>query len=244
MQGYALISGATSGIGEELCITLSRNTKLIVCGRSNSKLEALMKKLAFPDIHYKFCANLALERHNVYEKLNELISENCIPVESFIHCAGMTRIMPMKNFSPDFIDEIYNVNLFSAIEMLRVLLKKNNKINLKNVIFISSLWSVRADIGNSIYASVKGAINSLVITLAKELAPSIRVNSVVPGAVITPMTREKLDKDEYRKNLEGDYPLGLGKPSDVISLIEFLLSEKSSWITGQNIIIDGGRSLR
>lgn len=244
MAGYALITGATSGIGEELCLSLSRSTKLVICGRNNSKLESLKERCAFPDTHHIFCADLAQDKLKVYDRLSEFLSVKNIPVESYIHCAGMTRIMPIRNFSPDFVDEIFNVNLFSAIELLRVLLKKNNRNNLKNVIFISGLWSIRADVGNSIYASVKGAVNSLVITLAKELAPSVRVNSVVPGAVITPMTSEKLNNDEFRKNLENDYPLGLGKPSDVISLIEFLLSDKSSWITGQNIIIDGGRSLK
>jgi NAD(P)-dependent dehydrogenase (short-subunit alcohol dehydrogenase family) len=244
MAGYALITGATSGIGEELCLTLSCTTKLILCGRSDSKLGLLKERCTYPEIHYTFCADLASERQSVYEKLSDFILTNNIPVESFIHCAGMTRIMPVRNFSPDFVDEIYNVNLFSAIELLRALLKRCNRSNLKNVIFISGLWSIRADVGNSIYASAKGAINSLVLTLAKELAPSVRVNSVVPGAVITRMTREKLNNDEYKKNLENDYPLGLGKPSDITSLIEFLLSDKASWITGQNIVIDGGRSLK
>ena len=159
-----------------------------------------------------------------------------------IYSAGITKILPIKNISVMNIDEIFTVNLFSAIEILKTLLKKDNKKSLKNVIFISSLWSIRGEVGNSIYAASKGALNALTFSLAKELAPTIRVNSILPGAVKTPMTEMLLDSEIGQRQLR-DYPLGFGECSDITDYVEFLLSEKARWITGQLIKIDGGRSV-
>lgn len=107
---------------------------------------------------------------------------------------------------------------------------------------ISSLWSIRGESGNSVYAASKGAINSLVYSLAKELAPKVNVNAILPGAVRTSMTEKLLDSEVGLKQLK-DYPLGFGTPADVVNVVKFLLSDESAWITGQTINVDGGRTV-
>ena len=119
--------------------------------------------------------------------------------------------------------------------------KKYNINSLKNIILISALVSQRGNIGNSIYASSKGAINSLVYTLARELAP-IRINALLPGAIMTSMT-SNLNQD-YLNEMERETPLGFGTVEDVVNYVEFLLSDKSKWVTGQTLFIDGGRSTK
>lgn len=193
-------------------------------------------------LHKFICCDLNKEKQDIFLLLNEFLQKEGIEVDSFIHSAGVTRILPIRNFSIDIVDEIFNVNFFSAVEILRVLLKKNNHGSLKNVIMISSLWSIRGESGNSVYAASKGAINSLVYSLAKELAPKVNVNAILPGAVRTSMTEKLLDSEVGLKQLK-DYPLGFGTPADVVNVVKFLLSDESAWITGQTINVDGGRTV-
>jgi NAD(P)-dependent dehydrogenase (short-subunit alcohol dehydrogenase family) len=244
MSDFTFITGASSGIGAGLAISLSKDKRLVLCGRNKDKLGSIRERCNNAGDHHVLCFDLVKDKNILFSKTNVFLLQNKIKVDSFIHCAGLTTILPLRNFTPDYVNEVFDTNLFSALEILRALLKKENQGALKNIIFLSGLWSIRGDIGNSIYAASKGAINSLVISLARELAPRVRVNSVVPGAILTPMTEKKFEDASFRKMIEQDYPLGLGKIDDVVNFIEFLLGEKASWITGQNLVIDGGRSTK
>jgi len=244
MSNYIFLTGATSGIGEGIIHHLSKKHRFILCDRNHEHLVSVKEKCLNSESHKVLCLDLVSDKNQLFNQTNQFLMTNNICVDSFIHCAGVTRILPLRNFTADYVSEIFDVNILSSLEILRALLKKENKGSLKNIIYISALWSKRGDIGNSIYAASKGAINSLVITLAQELAPKVRVNSVVPGAINTPMTEKLLSDESFRKSIEKDYPLGLGTVDDIVYLIEFLLSEKTRWITGQNYIIDGGRSTK
>lgn len=242
MGKYTLITGATSGIGEALAIELSKSRNLLLIGRNQQKIDAVLQMCSSEKSHKFICCDLNKEKQDIFLLLNEFLQKEGIEVDSFIHSAGVTRILPIRNFSIDIVDEIFNVNFFSAVEILRVLLKKNNHGSLKNVVMISSLWSIRGESGNSVYAASKGAINSLVYSLAKELAPKVNVNAILPGAVRTSMTEKLLDSEVGLKQLK-DYPLGFGTPADVVNVVKFLLSDESAWITGQTINVDGGRTV-
>lgn len=242
MEKYTLITGATSGIGEALAIELSKSSNLLLIGRNQDKINNVLQKCSLRKSHKFICCDLNKEKQSVFLILNEFLQKESVEVESFVHCAGITKILPFRNFSITNTDEIFNVNLFSAIEILRALLKKNNHGSLKNVVVVSSLWSIRGEAGNSIYAASKGALNALIFSLAKELAPKVRINAVLPGAVKTQMTEKLLNSENGLKQLD-NYPLGFGAPSDIVNLIKFLLSNESAWITGQAINIDGGRSI-
>ena len=103
--------------------------------------------------------------------------------------------------------------------------------------------SERGEAGNSVYAASKGAINSLVYSLARELAPQIRINALLPGAIEAPMSKVKLSEEFIVETLK-DTPLGWVSQQDVIDYVEFLLSNKARRITGQALYIDGGRSTK
>lgn len=242
-NNYTLITGATSGIGQTLAQRLSSTCNVLLLGRNEHKLDDTMALLDKSHHHLSIVCDLNSERSTACSKLTEFLLENDIQVNHFVHCAGITRIMPLKSFLPKYVDEIFNVNIFSAIELLRSLLRKANKQALTNVVFISALWSQRGEAANSIYAASKGAINSLVYSLAKELAPRARVNAVLPGGIDTPMSHEVMISEAGQKQLP-DYPLGYGTVEDIVDAIEFLLSNKSKWITGTTMNVDGGRCVK
>lgn len=241
MATYTLITGASSGMGALCAKRLSHERNLILASENLEMLQVTKGQCANPEKHLLWHCNFLTARDKIFESLSALLKENDAFVEDYIHFAGLTQILPVKNFTIPFVDKIFNVNFFSIIEILRVLLKKANARQMKSILLTSALFSKRGDIGNSIYAASKGAINSLAISLARELAP-IRVNAILPGAIMTPMA-DKADPDHLAR-LEEETPLGLGKPENVIDYVEFLISDKASWITGQNIFIDGGRSTK
>jgi NAD(P)-dependent dehydrogenase (short-subunit alcohol dehydrogenase family) len=114
---------------------------------------------------------------------------------------------------------------------------------LRNIVFVSSTASKFGAKGFSLYCASKGALDSLMRALAVELAPGIRVNSVLPGGVRTEMTESMFNDPQLADRLSVNYPLGLGQPSDIALAIEFLLSDKARWITGQQLVVDGGRTV-
>jgi NAD(P)-dependent dehydrogenase (short-subunit alcohol dehydrogenase family) len=239
---YVLITGASSGMGALCAKRLSKYNNLILASENIEMLGQVRNECDNKDNHILWHCNFATERDKIYDSLCNVLKDNDATVKSYVHFAGITQILPIKNFTIPYVDKIFNVNFFSIIEILRVLLKKVNRDSLNNIVLISALFSIRGDIGNSIYCSSKGAINSLVLSLARELAPKIRINSLLPGGIDTPMSAKS--NPEHIEEMRKDTPLGLGNSDDVIDYVEFLLSNKAKWITGQNLLIDGGRSTK
>ena len=242
METYTLITGASSGMGALCAKQLSGSRRLIMASENLEMLQDVLSQCSNPDQHILWHCNFATDREQITSSLVELLKSNDAVVEQYIHFAGINKLMPLKTASIQNIDLTFNVNFFSILEVLKALLKKANGNALRNVVLISALVSERGNIGNSIYAASKGAINSLVYTLARELAPDIRINALMPGAIETPMTA-RLD-EAYKQEMGKDTPLGWGQPQDVIDYVEFLISDKSKWITGQTLFVDGGRSTK
>ena len=240
-RDFIFVTGANSSIGQAIVQTLSCQYNIILHGRN--ELDMLKLKSYLPqNCEVKiFIADLS-EVTTIRESLKDFIQSEKIHINGFVHCAGFLRILPLKHFGIEHIQEIFNINFFSAIEILKVLLSAVNNKQLKNIIFISALFSKRGDRGNSVYASSKGAIDTFVKSMALELAPRIRINSILPGAIETKMTAELFKDEKFKQEIVSRYPLGLGSAEDVAYMVDFLLSSNSKWITGQNYIIDGGRS--
>lgn len=221
---------------------LSASRRLIMASENLEMLQDVLKECSHPENHILWHCNFATDREGIMLSLIDLLKQHDAVVNEYVHFAGLTKLLPLKSFSIQNIDLIFNVNFFSILEIMKALLKKSNAKALKNVILISAMVSERGNVGNSVYAASKGAINSLVYTLARELAPEVRINALLPGAIETPMTKN-LDP-EYVAEMFRDTPLGWGQPQAVIDYVEFLLSEKSKWITGQTLFVDGGRSTK
>ena len=239
---YILITGATSDIGSSIAHSLAIDYPLIIHGRSIEQLEKLKQQLTASNPVEYWESDLS-KVDDIKSSLKDFLMSKQLQVSGFVHCAGTLKILPFKNFREDYVQEIFNVNLFSAIAILQVLLLKYNLPALNRILFISALYSKRGNKGNSIYSASKGAIDSLVKSLALELAPKINVNSILPGAIPTRLTQSLFDDPEKIEVLTHKYPLGYGQCQDIALMVRYLLGDGGRWITAQNIHVDGGASM-
>lgn len=239
---FILITGAAAGIGQRIAIHLSSSRNLILCDKNRDGLNSTLEQCSNNSTHilWEFdLSNVAGIRHEV----EKMFAESKIQVAAFVHSAGIMKVMRMKDADYQNALQIFNVNFFSAAEIISLLLKKNlNHNGLKNIIFISAILGKFGARGHNLYSSTKAALDGLMKSLAIELAPDIRVNSILPGGVKTPMSEYALKDPIIAEKIKNDYPLGIGETTDIANLVEFILSDKSRWITGQQIIIDGGRT--
>jgi NAD(P)-dependent dehydrogenase (short-subunit alcohol dehydrogenase family) len=241
--GYTLITGSSSGLGREAAVRLSRERSLILHGRNPDRLEETRRMCNAPERHVLWPFDLK-NVPDLPDSLAPLLAPSGRSVEAFVHCAGMVTVLPMRSIDYRAAQEIMNVNFFSAASIVNLLLqKKINNDRLTNVLFISSIWSRFGARGHSAYCATKAALDGLMRALAVELAPKVRVNSILPGAIQTAMAAQGLSDPAIAEKLGQDYPMGIGQPGDIADAIEFLLSAKARWLTGQQIVIDGGRTV-
>jgi NAD(P)-dependent dehydrogenase (short-subunit alcohol dehydrogenase family) len=153
--------------------------------------------------------------------------------------------MPLKMLKPKHYEETFAVNVFSGFEFIKILTRKKYLGENASFIIISSIMGLLGQKGISVYSSSKGAIVNGIKSLALELADKyIRVNSIAPAIVKTEMTQNLFSKmsENNMKEIEKMHPLGFGETEDVANACIYLLSDASKWITGTNLIIDGGYS--
>lgn len=243
MKETVFLTGATAGIGEALAINLSQQYNIILSGRNTQKLEDLKIKCSSENTVHILPLDLS-DLDSLEKNISSFISENQITIEKFVHCAGFMKMVPLKLVNQDLMLETFKTNVFSANSIVKLLTnKKINNSALNNVVLISSNISNRGAKAMSTYGSSKAALDGLMRGLAVELAPKVRVNSVLPGAVVTEMTKAIFENEEVSNRMSAQYPLGIGLPNDIAEAVSFLLSEQSRWITGQQLTVDGGRSI-
>ena len=184
---FVLITGSTSDIGFAIAKDLAINSNLILHGRDIEMLKKLASEITNKKriLLWEYDLNIV---ENLSADFTLFLETNLVAVESFIHVAATIKILPIKSFKLEYSNKIFNVNFFSAVEIIRSLLLKSNRDNFNNIILISAYFSKFGNKGNSIYAATKGALDSLVKSLAVELAPKVRVNSILPGEIRTKMT--------------------------------------------------------
>jgi len=238
---YTLITGASSGLGEATAKLLSASCNLILHGRDEARLAAVGE----------FCARngadtilfpFDLEKSDqVGAALAELLKARNLPVEAFVHFAGMTDLLPVSKTKYSVGLRVMNVNYFSAVEILSTLLKKKiNGASLTSVVLTSSIVVETGKKYQAHYAASKGAINALAITLAHELAPRVRVNVVAPGSFRTRMVQTIFADTSPDAPWAPPTLLPPGTVDDVARIVRFLLSEDASYLTGQIMNVDGG----
>jgi NAD(P)-dependent dehydrogenase (short-subunit alcohol dehydrogenase family) len=240
---YLLLTGASSGIGREMAVALSGRHRLILNGRDLQRLEETRQACSSPEDHLLWPADL-VDVESLATSLPEFLEQRKVYVGAFIHCAAMLDVLPLRSITTQLAQNTMRVNFHSAMEITRLLMRKNvNLRHLQNIVFISSIASRFGARGFTAYCPSKAALDGLMRALAVELAPDVRVNSILPGGIRTPMTQAMYDDPETAARLTRDYPLGIGTPADVIDAVEFLISGKARWITGQEWVVDGGRSI-
>ena len=242
-SSYTLVTGASSGIGIAIAQRLSPSRRLILHGRDLARLEGTRTACAQPESHLLWTCDFR-QVANVAASLTERMAGQGLGVEGLVHCAGMAHVLPARSASLEAVLESLNVNYVAAQQIISTLIKKRaNPVPLRSVVVISSIWSQFGARGHSLYCASKAALDGMVRALALELAPEVRINSVLPGAVQTPMAEAALADPAIAGQLRRTYPLGIGQPGDIAGAVEFLLSTDARWITGQSFVVDGGRTV-
>lgn len=243
LQGKTiLVTGASSGIGRSVAIECSKmGAKLIVTARNKERLFETINCLDNNVEHQIIQADLSNEIE-LQRMLQELPS-----LDGAVLCAGKGLTLPVQFSTREKFDEIFNINFFAPVELFRMLVKKKKLLKDSSVVFISSIGgpSVISN-GNGIYGASKSALSTMMKFCALEYsAKNIRVNAICPGMVDTPLIRQSNLTEEQISDNAQLYPLKrLGRPEDIAYGSIYLLSEASSWITGVNLVIDGGITLK
>ncbi|MCV3467559.1 SDR family NAD(P)-dependent oxidoreductase [Campylobacter lari] len=232
-----IITGASSGIGAHIALILNElDAKIIAIGRDENKLLAQKKQAKNPDNFITISKDLS--KFEDLDKWTLKLSEEFGSFSGAVLAAGIAQTLGIN--SPYYINsakEIFNINYFGNLQILKGLINKKAKTkDGASFIWISSTASKTPDKGLSAYGASKAAINTAIKSIALEIAPKFRINSILPGFIKTPMTKTNFNSEFF----ENSYPLGIGKVENISPLVCFLLSDGSSWITGQEIIIDGG----
>lgn len=177
------------------------------------------------------------------EKVKEIVTA-VGPIDGLVNCAGISTTLPLKLMDAQKMEEFFQTNVFSAIELTRYFCQMGNvRKEGASIVFLSSIMALAGENGKSLYAMTKGALLSAVRSLACEYARrNIRFNAISPGAILTPINQDlpHMKNPEARAALEAKHLLGLGKTSDIANACVYLLSDASRWVTGQNLIVDGG----
>ena len=233
-----LVTGASSGIGRATAIESSRlGATLVITGRSRERLELTLSAME-GEGHSIVVADLA-----TIEGL-ELLVGSLTKLHGVVHSAGVLKRLPLKFLNEENLAELMQINFLAPALLTRYLYKKQLLTNEASIVFISSVASSYASLGNIMYMASKGALNSFMKGIALELASSgIRANAVQPGMVKTKLT--VLISDSEIEQDVNRYPLGrYGIPEEIAYAAIYLLSDATKWVTGTLLTIDGGLTLR
>ena len=235
-----LVTGASSGIGRQVAISCSAmGAKVVITGRDEKRLDETYSLLKGTG-HLKLTCDLLDEKQR-----NELIA--ALPaITGVVHSAGVVMPVPIKFIAEKHLRYVMGVNFESAVLLVSGLLKNKKLNDYSSLVFFSSISVNYPYAGGAVYTASKGAIEAYSKNLALEIIPrKMRSNVIVPAMVKTPLYEETKTQSMYRspEEYESKYPLGLGLPEDVANAAIYLLSDASRWVTGINLILDGGFSI-
>lgn len=236
-----LITGASSGIGRATAIECSKlGATCIITGRNEERLNETLAQMAGDGHQIAVCD---LDNSSAMD-----VMVDSLPIlNGLVNNAGFNIIAPVQFIKEDDLKKILQTNTIAPIILLQKLLKKKKITKESSVVFTSSLAGIGINSpGNDMYSATKGAISAFVRNAAIDLAPKkIRVNAVCPGMVHTQLVDHGTYSEEQLQENMKKYPLGRwGEPNDVAHAMIYLLSDASSWVTGINMILDGGVSIR
>ena len=234
-----LVTGSSSNIGRKIAIRCAEmGAKVIVAARDEERMKATVAGMA-GDGHQYFTVDLS--NADSIAALTEVS-----PVlDGVVLCAARFDTTPVKNIKRESVHAMFETNTFANFDLIQKLLKKKKIAKGGSIVFISSVASMRPYKGNSLYSATKGAINSFSKVLATELGvQKIRVNCIQPGIVRRDggIREGTLTAEQQRTEME-KFPLGMGETDDIAYASVYLLSDVAKWITGIDLIVDGGQSL-
>jgi NAD(P)-dependent dehydrogenase (short-subunit alcohol dehydrogenase family) len=238
-----LVTGASSGIGRQCAIACSHaGARVVLLGRDPERLDETLRMMKEPERHINYAVDL-VDFKKVEEIVTDLVSVKG-KIDGLINCAGISTTLPLNSISPEKMEHFFKTNVIGPMNLTRLVIKPSHFSKAGGgVVFISSVMGVVGESGKILYSMTKGALIASVKSMAIELAPrNIRVNTISPGVVESPMSQRAVySKDqESLSRIQGLHLLGLGKPEDIANTCIFIISDAGRWITGTNLIVDGG----
>tara|TARA_Y100000992_G_scaffold297780_1_gene261888 strand:+ start:519 stop:1208 length:690 start_codon:yes stop_codon:yes gene_type:complete len=222
-----LMIGGSYGIGLPLVKILNKEFNVHVACRTNDQLQS---------------ENVNFIK---FDALNDEFDNSLIPdeIHGFVYLPGSINLRPFKGLSVEAFKQDLEINLISLIKVLKTVMPKLVAADNSSIVLMSTVAVQRGMPFHSSVSASKGAIEGLTKSLAAEYAPKIRVNAVAPSIVDTPLANRFLNNDLKIEKSAQKHPMKrVGNSADIAETINFLLSEKSSWMTGQIIGVDGGTS--
>lgn len=232
-----IVTGASSGMGRQIAIELAEaGAKVLAIARRENELQNLQE--LYPD--YIVSASLDVCDEEKLEKAIKNFVNQYGKLDGAVHAAGIVSLTPLKMYDKSLAEKIFETSMWSGVKLLQI----STKIKISNprasFVLFSSAGSYNAAKGMFAYASAKGALRIATKCFAKEISSrGLRVNTVSPGWVNTDMT-DKLSETNDIDDIKKNHLLGIGNPSDVSGMVLFLLSDRAKWITGTDVIVDGG----
>ena len=234
MSGKFLIFGATGSIGSSLAEQLKSagisNVHLVA--RNEKEVKIISNKLGY---NYTVADVL---KDGFVEKVTKDVNDIC----GIAYCVGSIDLKPIRMVTEQDFNKCMKLNLYSAVDVIKGF-QESLKKNKGSVVLFSTVAAQRGFTNHSIIASAKAAVEGLTVSLAAEFAPNIRVNCVAPSLTNSKIAQPMLKNKALAEGIAKAHPLKrLGEGKDSAALAKFLLTEESSWVTGQIIAVDGGRS--
>lgn len=237
-----IITGASSGIGRQCAISCSQmGANVILLGRNEQELQLTADQLAKGTSWKYFSVDLT-----AYEALGDVVKaavDAYGKLDGLVHSAGISTTLPLRMVKPEKLEHYLRVNVSAAIELTRIASKPAHMNTGGSIVFLSSVMGLVGESGKTIYSLSKGALLAGTRSVALELArKQIRVNCISPGVVESPMSDQAVYSrdDASRQRILDLHPLGLGQVEDVANACIYLLSDASRWVTGTNLVVDGG----
>lgn len=218
-----LMIGGSHGIGLSMVQQMQKDHKLFVASRSKD-----------------FLAGLSVT-HIPFDAASDALDLSLLPEElhGFVYCPGSINLKPFKMMSMDTFQEDMQINFFSMVKVLKTILPK--LADGASVVLFSTVAVGTGMPFHTSVASAKGAIEGFAKSMAAEYAPRLRVNVIAPSLVDTPLAGRLLNNDKKREMMADRHPLKrVGTAADIANIATFLLSDKSTWMTGQIVSVDGG----
>jgi len=233
MSEKYLIFGATGSVGSSLAEQLKNSGNDIhLVARNEDEVKVIADKLG--------CSYTVADvlEDGFIEKVKSDINE----IKGIAYCVGSIDLKPLRMVTEADMNKCMKLNLYSAIEAIKGY-QESLKKNKGSVVLFSTVAAQRGFTNHTIIASAKAAVEGLTVTLAAEFAPNIRVNCIAPSLSKSKIAEPMLKNPAIAEGIAKAHPLKrLGEGKDSAALAKFLITEESSWITGQVIAVDGGRS--
>jgi 3-oxoacyl-[acyl-carrier protein] reductase len=222
-----LLIGGSYGIGLAIAKELQEGNNVFVASRTNEEIAEM---------------NIT---HIPFDATTDILDTSKLPevIDGLVYCPGSINLRPFRGLKPEAFEQDLQINFISLVKVIQSVLPNLTASNQSSIVLFSS---VAASMGMPFHTSVaaaKGAIEGFAKALAAEYAPKIRVNVIAPSLTDTPLAEKFLSNDDKKEKSAQRHPLKrVGTSDDMAQMASFLLSEKSSWISGQIFHVDGGMS--